>query len=82
MGSSRREQLSRGQISSGAVVRGQLSGWVIFLGGNFPLNPKADTHFYHLFLFFEVEKNSQGYEPTHDTSTHVFNQLNQIVRFK
>ena len=70
----------------GRFPQGQLSGGIIRVGnfprGNFPLNPKADTHFYHLFLFFEVEKNSQGYEPNHDTSTHVFKQLNQIVRFK
>ena len=25
---------------------------------------------YHLFLFFEAEKKSQRYAPTHDTSTH------------
>ena len=37
--------------------------------------------FYHLFLFFEAEK-SQRYAPTHNTSTHVFKQLNQIARFK
>ena len=37
---------------------------------------------YHLFLFFEVEKKAQRYAPTHDPSTHVFKQLNQIVRFK
>ena len=27
-------------------------------------------------------KKKQRYAPTHDTSTHVFKQLNQIVRFK
>ena len=36
---------------------------------------------YHFFLFFEVEKK-QRYAPTHYTSTHIFKQLNQIVRFK
>ena len=42
----------------------------------------TDASLYHLFLFFEVEKKPQRYLPTHDTSTHVFNQLNQIVKFK
>ena len=37
---------------------------------------------YHLFLFFEVEEEKQRYAPTHDTFTHVFKELNQIVRLK
>ena len=49
------------------------------------VNPATDNpfppSFYHSFLFFEVEK-TQRYVPTHDTSTHVFKQLNQIVTFK
>ena len=45
------------------------------------------TTLYHLFFFFEFEKkkqqtNKQRYAFTHDTSTHVFKQLNQIVSFK
>ena len=36
---------------------------------------------YQLFLFFQVKK-TQRCALTHDTSTHVFKQLNQIVRFK
>ena len=44
--------------------------------------PDTDTPLYHLFLFFEVEKKPQRYAPTYDTSTHVFKQLNQIVKFK
>ena len=40
------------------------------------LKPDTDNPptIYHLFLFFEAEKK--------DTSTHVFKQRNQIVRFK
>ena len=33
-------------------------------------------------LSFLKLKKKQRYPPTHDTSTHVFKQLNQIVRFK
>ena len=42
----------------------------------------------YLFLFFEVEKKQtnkqkkQRYGPTHYTSTNVYKQLNQIIRFK
>ena len=46
------------------------------------LMPDTDISLYHLFLFFEVEKITQRYAPTHDKSTHVFKQLNQSVRFK
>ena len=46
----------------------------------------TDTDLYHLFLIFEAEKKKIYiyiyYAPTHDTSTCVFKQLNQIVRFK
>ena len=43
----------------------------------------TDTSLYRLlFLVFDVEKKSQRYAPTHDTSTHVFKQLNQIGLFK
>ena len=46
------------------------------------VTPDTDTPLYRLFLFFEVEKQFKRYAPTHDTSTHVFKQLNQIFRFK
>ena len=49
------------------------------------VTPDTDPSLYHLFLFFEVEKKTkirQRYALTHDTSTHVFMQLIQIVRFK
>ena len=46
------------------------------------VTPDTHTPIYHLFLISEVEKESQRYAPTHDTSTHVFKQLNRIVRFK
>ena len=46
------------------------------------VTPDTDTSLYHLFLFFEVEKKSQRYASTYGTSTHVFKQQNQIVRFK
>ena len=29
-----------------------------------------------------LKKKEQVYAPTHDTFTHAFKQLNQIVRFK
>ena len=37
---------------------------------------------YHLFLFFEVEKTPSKIRTNHNTFTHVFKQLNEIVRFK
>ena len=49
------------------------------------VTPDIDPPLYHLFLIFEVVKKTkirQRYAPTHDTSTHVFRKLNQIVRFK
>ena len=42
-------------------------------------------HRYPLLSFISFvwsEKKQQRYTPTHDTSTHVFNKLNQIVRIK
>ena len=49
------------------------------------VTPDTDPSLYHLFLFLEVEKKPkirQRYAPNHDTFTHAFRQLNQIVRFK
>ena len=37
--------------------------------------------FYNLYLFLEAEKKTK-IRTIHDTSIHVFKQLNQIVRFK
>ena len=39
------------------------------------------TPFIIYFSFLKLKK-PQRYAPTHDTSIHVFKQLNQIARFK
>ena len=44
------------------------------------VTPDPDTPLYQLFIFFEVEKKYQRYAPTHDISTHVFKQLDEIFQ--
>ena len=43
--------------------------------------PPHPPTFLIYFSFLKLKK-PQRYAPNHDTSTHVFKQLNQIVRFK
>ena len=45
------------------------------------VTPDTDTQFIIYFSFLKLKKK-QRYAPTNDTSTHVFKQLNQIVKFK
>ena len=47
--------------------------------------PDTDPPFIIYSLFLKLKKKikiQQSYTPTHDTSTQVFQELNQIVRFK
>ena len=45
--------------------------------------PNTDPSFIIYFSFLKLrKKKKQRYARTRDTSTHVFKQLNQILRFK